>query len=192
MDAALTIRTLTPADWPAVVALFGERGACGGCWCMWWRVPHGGKLWESVKGAPNRNGLERIVKAGQQHAVMAFAGDEPVGWCSFGPRASFPRLETVRAFRREWHPDTWAVVCFYIHRRWRRKGVAARLLEAATTRAFELGAGEIEGYPVIPKSGATAAAFAYTGFPAIFEAAGFEPLGTVAGAGRAMYIRRRG
>jgi GNAT superfamily N-acetyltransferase len=189
MDAGLTVRTITPADWPRIAALFGEKGACGGCWCMWWRVPRGGKLWESVKGAPNRASLERIVKAGEQHAVLAFADGQPVGWCSFGPRAAFPRLETVRAFRREWTPETWAVVCFYIHPRWRRKGVAGRLLEAAAARAFELGAREIEGYPVESKTGALPAAFAYTGVPRLFEAAGFRPLPRVGGAARAVWVR---
>lgn len=190
MDPQLTVRTIGPEDWPAIVALFGEKGACGGCWCMWWRVERGGKLWESVKGTPNRERLERMVKAEEQHAVLAFAGDQPVGWCSFGPRATFPRLETVRAFRRAWGPDTWAVVCFYIHPRWRRKGVAGRLLEAAAARAFELGAREIEAYPVVPKSGALPGAFAYTGVPALFQAAGFRPLPAVAGSARAVWMKR--
>ena len=33
----LTIRPLTPDLWPALEDLFGETGACNGCWCMYWR-----------------------------------------------------------------------------------------------------------------------------------------------------------
>jgi len=34
----LTIRPLTPDLWPAFENLFGEQGACSGCWCMSWRI----------------------------------------------------------------------------------------------------------------------------------------------------------
>jgi hypothetical protein len=34
----LRIRFLTPGLWPALEDLFGERGACNGCWCMYWRI----------------------------------------------------------------------------------------------------------------------------------------------------------
>ena len=32
-------KPLTPAQWEDFTTLFGERGACGGCWCMLWRLP---------------------------------------------------------------------------------------------------------------------------------------------------------
>ena len=31
-----TIHPLTPDLWPALEDLFGKRGACNGCWCMYW------------------------------------------------------------------------------------------------------------------------------------------------------------
>jgi hypothetical protein len=34
----LAIRPLTPDLWPALEPLFGEKGACNGCWCMDWRI----------------------------------------------------------------------------------------------------------------------------------------------------------
>jgi GNAT superfamily N-acetyltransferase len=154
---------------------------------MAWRVPRGGKLWASVKGEPNRQSLCELVATGRQHAMMAFDSDEPVGWCSFGPRGTFPRLERVRAFRRDWKEDTWSVVCFYIHPRWRRRGVAGRLLEAATGRAFSLGAREIEGYPVATAKDLPGA-FVWTGLPAMFKAAGYQAL---PGVGRPVYLKRR-
>lgn len=186
----MTVRTVTPEDWPNIEALFGERGACGGCWCMWWRVPRGGKLWESVKGEPNRVALRKLARAGALHAVMAFENGEPAGWCCFGPRADFPRVETVRAIRPQpWGEGTWAVVCFYIPARWRNRGVAGRLLEAATRRAFELGAEEVQGYPAVPGKGHLPAAFAYTGVPRLFEAAGYTEARREGS--RAVWVKRR-
>jgi hypothetical protein len=33
-----TTRWLTPDLWPALEDLFVDKGACGGCWCMYWRI----------------------------------------------------------------------------------------------------------------------------------------------------------
>jgi GNAT superfamily N-acetyltransferase len=175
---AIHIRPLEPGDWPIIVKLFGENGACGGCWCMWPRVPRGGKLWEDLKGAKNRDRFRRLIQAGKVHGVLAFCGDEPVGWCSFGPRETFPRLDTVRALQHDWSEGTWSIVCFYIPAAWRSHGIASELAEAATKRALALGARAIEGYPVVPKSPSDPlpAAFAWTGVPALFEKAGYSEL----------------
>ena len=174
----LTVRLLRHHDWPEIERLFGPRGACGGCWCMWWRVPRGGKLWAEMKGKKNRAAFRKLVENGDVHGVLAYSGDEAVGWCSFGPRRSHARLETVRALRRDWSQGTWSILCFYIPPAWRRRGVARRLLEEATTRAFQLGACEVEGYPVMPKdgTGSMPAAFAWTGVPTLFKAAGYREL----------------
>jgi GNAT superfamily N-acetyltransferase len=177
-DELITVRPLKTKDWNLVAHLFGEKGACGGCWCMWWRVPRGGKLWQESKGAVNRDNFRKLIAAGKVHAVLAFAGGEPVGWCCFGPRNTFPRLERVRALQRVWSDGTWSVVCFYIHSKWRSRGVASKMLEEATARAFALGAREIEGFPIVPKEpgGSIPAVFAYTGVPALFEKNGYGEL----------------
>jgi GNAT superfamily N-acetyltransferase len=176
--STLEVRPLREDDWPTVEKLFGSNGACGGCWCMWWRVPQGGKLWEQMKGEKNRAAFRKLVGSGDVHGVLAFSGGEPVGWCSFGPRGSYPRLERVRALRRDWNEGTWSILCFYIPPAWRHQGVAKLLLKAATARAFELGAREVEGYPVM-SSDPTAmmpGAFAWTGVPALFDSAGYNKL----------------
>jgi hypothetical protein len=51
-------------------------------------------------------------------------------------------------------------------------------LEEATTRAFQLGACEVEGYPVMAKDRTSSmpAAFAWTGVPTLFKAAGYREL----------------
>jgi hypothetical protein len=34
----LTFEALTPKNWEKFVQLFGEKGACGNCWCMYYRL----------------------------------------------------------------------------------------------------------------------------------------------------------
>ncbi len=178
-EREITVQVLRATDWPALADLFGARGACGGCWCMWWRVPRGGKLWAELKGEKNKRAFRRLVEAGEVHGVLALAGDEPVGWCAFGPRTSFPRLQRSRVLQHDrWSERTWSVVCFYVRTAWRGRGVASKLLAAATERAFALGAADVEGYPVVVHSAGTLmpAAFAYPGVPVLFERAGYRRL----------------
>jgi hypothetical protein len=35
---APAIYPVTIKRWDDLASLFGPRGACAGCWCMWWRV----------------------------------------------------------------------------------------------------------------------------------------------------------
>lgn len=185
------LRPLETADWPNLVRLFGAKGACGGCWCMWPRVPRGGKAWEEAKGSKNRERFRRLVRAGKVHGVLAFSGEEPVGWCSFGPRATFPRLDGIRALQRDWSDDTWSIVCFYLLPAWRGQGIATRLLEAATAQAFARGAREIEGYPVVPRKSPERlpAVFAWTGVPALFAKAGYTEWKPTQ-ASRSIFVKR--
>ena len=176
--ASANLRPLEPTDWPLVEHLFGSNGACGGCWCMHWRVERGGKAWDNLKGDPNRRSLKALVETGEVYAILASLGDLPVGWCSFGPATSFPRLKNSRALARPRSDGVWSVICFYIPSKYRRLGLATRLLGAARERAFALGASEVEGFPVDPQSPEipVPAAFAWTGVTAMFDAAGFRPV----------------
>jgi GNAT superfamily N-acetyltransferase len=68
----------------------------------------------------------------------------------------------------------WSVVCFFIPRSHRRKGVATGLLKAAIEYAKTQGGKVVEGYPVEPKHGAMPDAFAWTGLTSTFRKAGFK------------------
>lgn len=166
---------VAPALWPAIEKLFGANGACGGCWCMWWRVERGGRLWENTKGAPAKRTFQRLVTSGRARGVLAFVDGEPVGWCSLGPRAEFPRLERLRAYRRTDADDVWSINCFFIARQFRGKGVARALLGAAVRACRQYGARVAEGYPVTTSRDGKqlAAAFSWTGPLKVFEEQGF-------------------
>jgi hypothetical protein len=108
-----SMRDLSPALWPALVELFGPRGACGGCWCMYWRLEKG-ERWDDLKGAPARRRFRKLVESGEAMGAIAFAGDEPVGWIAYGPRTSFPRLDRARTLGCPDSGEVWALPCFFI------------------------------------------------------------------------------
>lgn len=153
---------------------------------MAWRRP--GREWEEHKGAGNKRAFARLVKSGQAHGVLAFAGEEPVGWCSIDARADYKALETKRSLKTDWDADTWSVTCFFIRREWRGQGVGGKLLRAAVELARKQGARRIEGYPVKPYQDRMPGAFAWTGLPQMFERQRFRPLPDPPGK-RPIYVR---
>jgi hypothetical protein len=175
-------RELTPEDWPLVRKLFGSRGACGGCWCMHWRREKGGQAWEKVKGDPNRRAFKKLVDSGRANGVLAIHDTTPVGWCSFGPRADFPRLERTKAYRYsdramvETDAEVWSINCLFLTRDCRRKGLVTPMIETAI-RAIRKRKGKlIEAYPVtLTQAGQKLpAAFSFTGPEIVFKRLGFK------------------
>lgn len=172
----ITYHPFTSSLWPDLERLFGPNGACAGCWCMWWRIPHGGKLWREMQGQKAKRSLKQLVRKRKAFGVLAYAGDEPVGWCTFGPRIDFPRLQRVRAYTRDDIEKVWSIPCFFIHRNWRSQGLARGLLTEAIRLARKKGAKIVEGYPVpLTRAGKKLpAAWSYTGPLGIFEEQGFR------------------
>ena len=161
----------TPARWRDLERLFGPRGACAGCWCMWARLPRA--EFQAGVGAKNKRALRRIVAAGEPPGILAYVNGEPAGWCGLGPRAGFRRLEKSKVLAPVDDRPAWSVVCFFVARPYRRQGLSVRLLREAVRHAAARGATLVEGYPTDTRSRA-ADAFVWTGLASAFERAGFR------------------
>jgi len=167
----LEMRPLSAERWADLERLFGERGACGGCWCMWWRMKR--SEFEKNKGAGNKKRFKKIVASSETPGLIAYARGEPVAWCAIAPREAYPILENSRVLKRIDDQPVWSVTCFFVSRPYRRQGVTAQLLEAAVKYARRKGARIVEGYPVAPRKGRMPDAFAWTGLVGAFRSAGF-------------------
>ncbi len=165
-------RPVTPSRWPHLEKLFGERGACGGCWCMVWRLPR--QRWLAGRGAGNRRALKRLIASGRKPGVLAYLGREPIGWCAVAPRADYPALGRSRVLSPIDDEPVWSVSCLFVARPYRRQGVSIALLKAAVELAAKQGARVVEGYPVEPAMTRMPDAFAWTGIPSAFAQAGFR------------------
>jgi len=168
----LEFKPATPSRWAHIETLFGERGACAGCWCMAWRLPN--KTWTDGKGARNKRAFKKIVTSGERPGVIAYLGREPIGWCAVAPRRVYSYLERSRVLKPIDDKPVWSVSCLFIQKPYRRKGVSARLLKAAVEFAGKRGARIVEGYPVTPTMQKTPDPFVWTGIPSAFLKAGFK------------------
>ena len=150
--------------------LFGERGACAGCWCMWWRM--GQSEWERVKGPGTKRRFKALVKKGPPPGLIAYAAGEPVGWCAIAPRATYPRLARSKILAPVDAQRVWSVTCFFVRRDFRRRGVSVALLEGAASFAGRRGGRVVEGYPT-DTDREQPAAFVHHGLLSAFRRAGF-------------------
>lgn len=167
----LKVYALDSTRWEDFELLFGERGACGGCWCMSWRLKK--SEFELGKGEPNKYSMKDIVYRNKPAGVLAYVDDKPIGWCAVAPREAYKRLENSRVFKRIDEKPVWSITCFFIAKTFRRKGLSTELIKGALEYSRLNGADIVEAYPVVPYDNNVPDAFLWTGIPATFEAAGF-------------------
>jgi len=117
--------------------------------------------------------MQELIHAGNIPGILAFCSEEPVGWCSLGPRTSFPGLAGSRILKPIDDLPVWSVTCFFVRRDFRRKGVSVALLQAAIDFAAAQGARAVEGYPVEPRKDMPDA-FVWHGTSSAFLQAGFQ------------------
>lgn len=166
----LEVKPLVGGRWGDLEALFGDNGACAGCWCMWWRQTR--RQYERCKGERNRRAFRAIVRAGPPPGLIAYVGGEPAGWCQVGPRAELPGLGRSRLTPTVDDMPVWAISCLFVHRRHRRTGLTTVLIEAARDHAVAAGAPAVEAYPwdVAEKK---AASTVFTGLASTYRRLGF-------------------
>jgi GNAT superfamily N-acetyltransferase len=139
---------------------------------MWWRLT--GAEFRHGSGKKNRRDFKTLVEHGRPTGVLAYVDGRAVGWCSVSPKRDFGRILRSVALRSDdVDGDTWSVVCFFIARGARRRGVGKTLLRAAVDYAAARGATAVEGYPVDAAVRLQPGA-AYTGVTSMFRAAGFR------------------
>jgi GNAT superfamily N-acetyltransferase len=167
----LGFHPLTPDRWDDFEKLFGPRGAMAGCWCMWWRVKR--KDWEANQYEGNKVAMKTIVDSGTVPGLLAYHDGAPIGWVSIAPREDFPVLQRSPILKPVDEQPVWSVVCFVVHKDYKRQGMSGRLLQAAVDYATTQGATIVEGYPIAPKSDSAPDIYSFTGFLSTFQAAGF-------------------
>ncbi len=162
---------IRPATWDDFETVMGEKGGCGGCWCMLWRLSK--TAMDAGIGDGNRRAMKQLFDDGHGPGLVALNNDKAVGWVQIDRRSAFPRLASSRVLKPVDDEAVWSVSCFLIDKRFRRDGLSVMLLDAATQWAFDRGASVVEGYPIDTPKAKYPPVYAWTGFVGTFRAAGF-------------------
>lgn len=145
-DEALTFRPLSPETWDDFEALFRQHGAQNGCWCVFWRVTR--SEYRQHYGEGNRQLMRALVAMGRVPGILAYDGEQAVGWCSIGPRTDFASLNRSRTLKPIDERPVWSLVCFFVSKSHRRQGTTRALIAAAVEHARQGGAQVVEAYPL--------------------------------------------
>ncbi len=161
---------------PAVVfedvrALIGpKRPDANVCWCLSYRIPS--RLNSELRGPARGQHVAELLADGPL-GVMAYDGDEPVGWAAVAPREATAFARSQRIPRVDDLP-VWSQWCIRVRPGHRGRGISHVLIRGAVEFAREQGAPALEAYPVDNAGAKVDLTMAYAGLRANYEAAGFH------------------
>lgn len=169
----LTFEPLTKRNWKKFIQLFGERGACGNCWCMYYRLSKQ-EYREGKLNDGNKLAMKALVDANLPTGILAFYEDLPIAWCAFAPREDFLKLEKSRVHKRIDNQPVWSIPCFFVDKRFRNLGVSVALLNGVKEIAKQQNVKIIEAYPTTPTTEKLPDSFLWIGHYNSFAKAGFK------------------
>jgi len=188
IEADVRVVPANEATFGDIQTVLGSAGYAHKCQCQRFRLP-GREWWEAWQSGPAWTWPQRLrdqtrcgdPDAGATSGLVAYLGDEPVGWCAVAPRSEYVRLgQAAWKGRPEDRDDdgVWAAVCFITRTGYRYRGVSRALARAAVAFARARGARALEGYPMITTPGKEVTwGELHVGSRSIFEAAGLTEIG---------------
>lgn len=168
----LSFQELTTKNWFQFEKLMGEKGGCGGCWCMAFRLPT--KEFNENKYEGNKELMYSLVKDRQPIGLLAFYEDEPVAWLALAPREDYIKIEKSRTLIRVDDKPVWSITCFFVKKEYRRGGVSKALIKGAIDFARLKNIQTLEAYPALPYSEKVPDAFLWVGVLSSFLVNGFK------------------
>ncbi|KUH38766.1 MULTISPECIES: GNAT family N-acetyltransferase [Streptomyces] len=140
------------------------------CWCLSYRLPS--KANNELRGPARGAYVAELCRTAPPPGVIAYDGDEPVGWAAVAPRSatSFARNRKIP------HIDdlpVWSLWCVRVRPGHRKRGISHALIAGAVDFARAQGAPVVEAYPLDNGGARVDLTMAYAGLRANFERAGF-------------------
>lgn len=162
VEEAITVVPASEASWEDIQTVLAKSDAAK-CQCQRFKLGR----WEWTEPTVEERARELMEQTGCDEpdamttcGLVAYLGDEPVGWCAVEPRSNYVALLTSRSpvawtgRSEDKHDDTvWAVTCLVTRKGYRRRGVSAALIAATVEYARTRGARALEGYPMATEPG---------------------------------------
>jgi GNAT superfamily N-acetyltransferase len=114
------------------------------CFCMFYRKTGSG----TGAGLENRRAMKALVDRGTVPGLIGYENGVPVAWVSLGPREDYAKLRRSPIMKPVDDRPVWSIVCFFVDREARGRGLSERMLRAALDYARSRGARLAEAYPV--------------------------------------------
>ncbi len=166
----MSIDVRPATDFDDVRTMLGpKRPDANVCWCLSYRLPS--KENRELTGRKRGAKVKQLLKKGPL-GVLAYEGDEVVGWAAVAPRAE-TNFARSRKIPHVDELDVWSVWCIRVRPGHRKGGISHDLLQGAVEYARDAGAPAIEGYPVDNRGKKVDLTMAYVGTRRLFEQRGF-------------------
>jgi GNAT superfamily N-acetyltransferase len=177
------VHAIYPDRLDLVRQLFHEHRATRHCWCMAFCSTN----WDYADGwfGGNQQRFEELAASeSSPMGIVAMDDDEPIGWCSCGPRMRYTaaiagRSRPLAERARSEDEDVWLTACFFVRPDHRGAGVPRSLLQGAVGLAWSKRASAVEAWPLA--QGARRGHDSHVGREELFADLGFQrvhPLGS--------------
>jgi GNAT superfamily N-acetyltransferase len=91
--------------------------------------------------------MKALVEGGTVPGLIGYEDGVPVAWVSLGLREDYAKLRRSPLMKPVDDRPVWSIVCFFVDRTSRGRGLADRMLRAAVDYARSCGARLVEAYP---------------------------------------------
>ncbi|HEV2137924.1 MAG TPA: GNAT family N-acetyltransferase [Nitrososphaerales archaeon] len=183
-ESSVSVLPANKAPWKDLELVVG-KARCHGALCYCQRFKIAESAWRATTDYERARRLHDQTNCGHPKSektsgLLAYIGNEPVGWCSVGPRPNYPYITDARMVAKKRGEDRtdkniWAVACFLTRTQFRRMGVSQALAAAAVDFARTHGARAIEGYGMVTEKGKEITwGELHVGSRSVFTAAGFR------------------
>jgi GNAT superfamily N-acetyltransferase len=170
-SGTVEVRPATHARFPDVATMVGpKRPDANVCWCLSHRID--AKTNRELTGTDRGAYVEDLTRRPVSPGVLAYDGDDVVGWAAVAPRSELPFARSTKIPHVDDLP-VWSVWCLRVRPGHRGRGVSHHLLRGAVDYARSQGAPAVEGYPADNGTGKVDLTMAYVGTRKLFEDAGF-------------------
>ncbi|HEX8080518.1 MAG TPA: GNAT family N-acetyltransferase [Jatrophihabitans sp.] len=168
---SIEVKPATLARFDDVAIMLGPKNPESSvCWCLSHRVDL--KTNRELVGRARGEFVRELCGREVAPGVLAYEGDEVVGWAAVAPRSELPFARS----RKIPHVDdlpVWSVWCIRVRPGHRGRGISPALLDGAVAYARSQNAPAVEGYPVDNQGAKVDVTMAYVGTRKLFERAGF-------------------
>ncbi|MEU9999237.1 GNAT family N-acetyltransferase [Streptomyces sp. NPDC050848] len=167
----MTIDVRPASEFEDVRAVLGPKSPDANvCWCLSYRIPS--KLNNELRGQERGAYVAELCRGATPPGVIAYDGEEPVGWAAVAPRAdtSFARSRKIPYVD---DLPVWSLWCVRVRPGHRKQGISHALITGAVEFARAHGAPAVEAYPLDNGDAKVDLTMAYAGLRKNFERAGF-------------------